>query len=243
MSIAFELFKSIGKKPCPPGSRVDRCPMVINENSEDILTSSVFGLLKYLPPAFWLVPLLEQAFRGRTFQGLGQSTAKIQFWQKLSAPPTTKHPEGVEEIDILIRIRHLIILVECKFRSPVNMGGSGSSARDQIARYLDAAVFNLWPDSDTKREIYLVLLTDTEEEPTILSRYRNPETVLACLAQDRPFVDYEEVSQMLARNVGWITWRDLLNILERKDSNEADPAKAMIIKDIVRYLKYKLDRR
>ena len=240
MSIMFELHKSMGKRPCAPGTRVERCPMIVNENSEDLLTSNVFGLLKYLPPAMWLTPLLEIAFEGRTFRSIDRGKIKVEFWKKLPSPPGAKHQEGIQEIDLVIRIRHLIILIECKFKSPVNMGGSGSSVRDQLARYLDAATFNYWPDSDTKREIYLILLTDTECEPEILSRYRDPETVFGCLTQVRLFVDCERASQMLASNIGWTTWRDLLRILENQDPKMLPFVESMIISDLIDYLRYKL---
>jgi hypothetical protein len=243
MSIEYELFKHIGKKPCSPNSpRAVRCPLVINETSEDLLMCNIFGRLKYLNPRTWLIPFLETIFKGKSFSSIAASNIKIEFWQKLPAPPTTSHREGIEEIDIVIRIRHLIILIECKFKGAVHMGHSGRD-RDQLARYIDAATFNYWSDSSAKREIYLILLTDTEAEPEILSRYRNPETVLACLTQDRPFVDYEQASQRLARNIGWVTWRDILAILELKNLKEVSPVEAMIIKDLIQYLKYKFDRR
>jgi hypothetical protein len=240
MSIMFELRKSIGKRPCAPGSRVERCPLIINPASEDLLTSNVFGLLKYLSPAIWLIPLLGLVFKGRTFPSIDRTKIKVEFWKKLPSPPGAKHQEGIQEIDLVIRIRHLIILIECKFKSPVNMGHSGSSVRDQVARYLDAAAFNCWPDSNKKCEIYLILLTDDEAEPEFLSLYRNPETVLACLTQARPFVDYEQVSGMLARNIGWTTWRNLLQILDTRVTKELPPVESMIAADLIEYLRFKL---
>ena len=87
MSIMFELHKSIGKKPCPPGTRVERCPLIINPNSEDLLTSNVFQLLRYIPPAIWLTPLLEVIFKGRTFRPIERGKIKIEFWKKLPSPP------------------------------------------------------------------------------------------------------------------------------------------------------------
>jgi hypothetical protein len=237
MSIMYQLHKSIGKKPCPPGSRVERCPMVVNSNSEDLLVSDVFLLLRYLLSDIWLAPLLQTAFKGRSFKGFGQDKAKVEFWKRFPAPPTTETSEGIDEIDIFIRIRHLLILIECKYRSLVQ---TGSPRRDQIARYLDAAIFNYWPDSDTKREILFILLTDDEVEPEILSRYRSPETVLACLTQVRPFIDYEQVSEMLARNVGWTTWGNLLRILENQDPKGLLPVESMIIADLIVFLRHKL---
>ena len=237
MSIMYQLHKSIGKRPCPPGSRVERCPMVVNSNSEDLLVSDVFLLLRYLPSDIWLAPLLQTAFMGRSFKGIGQDKAKVEFWKKFAAPPTTETSEGIDEIDIFIRIRHLLILIECKYRSLIQ---TGSTRRDQIARYLDAAAFNYWPDSNTKREILFILLTDDEVEPEILSRYRSPEIVLACLTPVRPFIDYEQVSEVLARNVGWTTWGNLLHILEGQGAKGLPPVESMIAADLIEYLRFKL---
>jgi hypothetical protein len=83
-------------------------------------------------------------------------------------------------------------------------------------------------------------MTDDEAEPEILSRYRNPDTVLACLTQVRPFIDYEQVSEMWARNVGWTTWKNLLHILESQVTKGLPPVESMIATDLIEYLRYKL---
>ncbi len=240
MSIAFELFKSIGKRPCSPGSRVDRCPMVINENSEDLLTSNVFGLLQYLSPAAWLIPLLGLVFKGRTFRSIDRGKIKIEFWKKLPSPPGVKYQEGIPEIDIVIRISRLIVLLECKYRSPVQCEIARDRKRDQILKYLDCGVYHYQPDSETPCEILFLLLTDVEDEPAILSQYRDPERIFAGLTQARPFIDYESVSKKLAKNIGHARWIDLLRILENQDAKWLNSTEVMIVADLVRYLLYKL---
>ena len=240
MSIAFELFKSIGKKPCAPGSRVERCSMVINENSEDLLTSNAFGLLRYLSPAIWLTPLLELIFKGRTFRPIERGKIKVEFWKKLPSPPGAKYQEGTPEIDIVIRIGRLIVLLECKYRSPVQGELAREHKRDQILKYLDCGVYNYWPESGTPCDILFVLLTDIEEEPEILSQYRDPDKILAGLTQARPFIDYEDVSRRLAGNIGHARWRDLLQILENQDAKRLNSIESMIITDLVVYLRHKL---
>lgn len=238
MSIAYELSKPVGKKPCPPGSRAKRCPMILNETSEDLLTGNVFGLLNYLSPSIWLTPLLRIAFKGRNFNAIDRCTPKIDFWKKLPAPPTTRNREGTEEVDIVIRIRRLVILIECKYRSAIQPGHPTNSRRDQIIRYLDAAAFHYWPT----REIYLVLLTDTSEEPVILSQYRNPQRIFEGLTQTDPFVDYDQLSNTLARNIGWATWQNLSHILKMENAGRSNPIETRIVGDLIRYLEYKLSR-
>ena len=240
MSIAFELFKSIGKKPCLPGSRAERCPMVINQNSEDLLTSNVFGLLRYLPPAIWLTPLLELIFKGRTFRSIDRGKIKIEFWKKLPSPPGAKYQEGTPEIDIVIRIGRLVVLLECKYRSPVQGEITRERKRDQILKYLDCGVYHYHPDSETPCEILFILLTDMEDEPVILSQYRDPERIFAGLTHARPFIDYESAARKLAKNIGHARWRDLLRILENQDAKRLTSIELMIIADLIDYLRHKL---
>jgi hypothetical protein len=240
MTIAYELYKSMGKRPCPPNSpRVKKCTMVLNENSEDLLTGNLFGLLKYLPPPTWLIPLLETVYKGRDFKHLSHSNVKIEFWRKLP-PPHTRYREGISEVDIVITILNLVILVECKYRSPVQQMQMIPLKRNQIIRYLDTAVFNYIPHSNIKSDIYFVLLTDTEGEPDVLSLYRNPEKILEELTRARPFIDYNQISKMLAGNIGWATWRDILAILQKQALKRTGSVEDLIIKDLIQYLQYKL---
>ena len=242
MSIAYELFKSIGKTPCSPGAiRVERCPLVINPESEDLFSSNFFWSAKYLHAGILVTPLLKTTFRHRIFRADDRTIPKIEFWKKLPSP-RGEYQEGVEEVDIVITIRQMVILIECKFRSALQAEDLENGRRDQIARYLDAAVFNYWPDSKTTRQIYFILLTDTSEEPAILSEYRNPRKILENLSQSSPFLDYEAISHILAKNVGWICWKDLLAILEISARKRLPRIEDMIVKDLILYLKRKVGK-
>jgi hypothetical protein len=80
MTLEYELLKHIGKRPCSPNSpRPTGCPLVLNETSEDILTSNVFGRLKYVNPDLWLLPTLKRAFPDRKFSISLQGTLTIEF--------------------------------------------------------------------------------------------------------------------------------------------------------------------
>jgi hypothetical protein len=240
VSMTYELHKSIGKRPCLPGfPRAKRCPMVINEVSEDLIMSNTFTLLKYLTPTIWLIPFLNIVFKGRDFRKLCCVSPKIEFWKRLRSPASFSDREGTEEVDIVITIGQVVILVECKFRSPIQPEAVGHR-RDQIIRYLDAAVFNYWPDFEGRAEILFILLTDTEDEPPVLSQYRNPNKILQDLTKNLPSIDYEQVSEALAHNVAWARWTDILQVLKGQDLKKVNPIEAMIIADLIKYLRYKL---
>ena len=244
MSIHYQLNSKFnaGKRPCPPDSlRVRKCNMVVNEASEDLLTSDVFGLLKYLDPLIWLMPLLKCAFKGRDFSDIEGMDAKIDFWRKFRAPPGTSRRESTSEIDIVIEIGSFLILIECKYLSHLQPEGARGKGRDQIIRYLDVAAFNCVKDTDEMPEIYLILLTDTKTEPPTLIRYRNHDQLAAGLTRKRPFFDYEKISRMLARNIGWVTWADLLNILKHRQS-DLGQIEDKIVEDLIQYLTHKLSK-
>lgn len=241
MSIEYELFKHIGKRPCASNSpRPMRCPLVINEKSEDLLFSNIFGRLKYLALEIWLIPLLESIFKGRKFTPSAGSKIKIEFWKKLPPPLGAEYQEGIPEIDIVIRFGRFLVLIECKYHSSVQGVSATGLKRDQILRYLDSAVHNYWPDFGTNCEIIFVLLTNLEDEPEILSQYRDPERIFAGLTQTRTFIDYKDVSRRLARNIGHARWRDLLRILENQDAKRLRSIESMIIADLIVYLRHKL---
>ena len=241
MTLEYELLKHIGKRPCSPNSpRPVRCPLVLNETSEDILTSNVFGRLKYVNPDLWLLSTLKRAFPGRKFSNSLQGTLTIEFWKKLPSPPFQEVQEGVEEIDIFLKVGSLVVLCENKYKSEVKGSTPSYGRRDQIARYIDAAVYNLWPDSGNTPEVLFLLITDTKTEPSIFSTYRDPETLLKNLTQNRPFINYPRVSQAMAQNIGWTNWTTLLAIMDEAAEGKLNWTDAMIIKDVGDYLRYKL---
>jgi hypothetical protein len=114
------------------------------ETIEDVLTSNVFGLLKYLPPTQGLIPFLARAvsFDGETrpFADLvGNPDVSYEFWPWLEFPGCL----GCEP-DVLLRIGHeggskQTILIEAKFMSGKSSLADEVDARptDQLAREWD----------------------------------------------------------------------------------------------------------
>lgn len=109
------------------------------ENMEDILTSNVFGLLKYLPPEDALFPFLSRA---QTLNGLrpfenpvSGATIEFKFW-----PWHEEHGCNGCEPDVELRITFpdgtkTYIFIECKYFS----GKSGEEDQDGEATSLEPA--------------------------------------------------------------------------------------------------------
>ena len=140
------------------------------ENMEDILTSSVFGTLRHLPPEEGLFPFL----RCTTMPDGGQSNAfdfepgalvEYQFWPLLHerAPSVDSENWCVPcEPDVLLKIKPSIgpptyILIEAKFRSGKSSEATDdeSAPRDQLAREWDNLVALAHREGATPLLVYL----------------------------------------------------------------------------------------
>lgn len=107
------------------------------ENMEDILTSNVFGLLKYLPPEAGLIPFLQKACTpGGTYPladlPLGIE-AEYKFW-----PWLVEAECDPCEPDVLIQMKppndkRILVLIEAKYRSGKSSEEENSSP-DEISR-------------------------------------------------------------------------------------------------------------
>lgn len=174
------------------------------ENLEDLLTSSVFGLLKYLPPEEALLPLLERAqlLEGASpLSSLPAGTrAKYEFW------PSLRGPDGRRiEPDLLLELEqpdgtHWYMVIEAKLHSGKSSAGSESDENpgDQLARQWVA--LEQWKREDARR--LLVYLT---------AHFGMP-------------VDELKASTKAASGAGapmqcaWLSWRHVAAVCQRKES-------------------------
>jgi len=114
-------------------------------NMEDILTSNVFGLLRYLPPEHGLLPFLAYAISlDRQRLELPESAAGVQALTDFSFWPSLAEQGCIPcEPDVLISItwprpqaRRFLVLVEAKYLSGKSSEADESSPLplDQLAR-------------------------------------------------------------------------------------------------------------
>lgn len=152
------------------------------EYTEDILTSTVFGTLKYLRPDMVLIPFIESAFL--------YNNERTTLWEKLNI-------EGIElrcyreveyifwalnqkygEPDLIIIFRDhvhglddLLLVVEVKFKS----GKSGTDENDQLARYFKAINIDIENFAESSvssfrgKKGYIIYLTEAEAYSDIMA--------------------------------------------------------------------------
>jgi len=195
---------------------------------EDILTSNVFGLLRYLPAEHGLLPFLAQA---RSVDGRRLETpdpvAGVQtnttFWPSLAEQGCASC-----EPDVLIRIdwpspraRRFLILVEAKYHSGKSSEADESSIvpLDQLARE--------WSNLESKArsetcEPVLVYLTPGFGPPVDDIRRARADHDRCCMANrtSLPFECY------------WLSWRHLALLIETRASLDSPAFGHWILEDL-----------
>jgi len=133
------------------------------EGMEDVLTSSVFSLFKYLPGEIARSYLAEWA-RIPSLSG----PLQVDVWPRFPTPPGFQRPGGLAEEDedpvmrgdtepdVLITTREWVILIEAKYRSPLD------KHFDQLGR--EFAVGHQLA-KETGRRLRLVVLTGHTLQP------------------------------------------------------------------------------
>ncbi len=241
MSIIFELFKSSGKKVCPPNYvRRSNCPLIVRTTSEDLLTANVFGILKNLDPKIWLRKFLGEAIKGKDFSKHTFENLSFEFWKRYRPPANRKYREGISEVDVTISYNGGIIFIEAKYLAPVGLRTTNDIHRDQVIRYLDLAAYHFLNHPDTVKEFYFVLIMDIEKPPWVLTRYRNHQNLMKGLTNPGLFKPPAEAGRLLSKGIGWLTWKQLRKILEIEKEHFRTETERRFVGDLIVYLDYKI---
>ena len=196
------------------------------ENMEDILTSNVFGLLRYLPPEHGLLPFLAHASShdGRKLEmpvPIPDVEVDTEFWPPLAEQGCTRC-----EPDVLIRIawpppdcRRFLVLVEAKYLSGKSSEAEESSTEpcDQLAKE--------WGNVESLarregREPVLVYLTAAFGRPVedILRAAENHHRKTN--RTSLPFTCY------------WLSWRHLALVAESRADLDSSATASYILEDL-----------
>ncbi len=241
MSIIFELFKSSGKKVCPPNYvRKSNCPLIVRTTSEDLLTANVFGILKNLDPKIWLRSFLGEAIKGRDFSRHTFEGLSFEFWKRYRPPVNRKYREGISEVDVTISYKDGIIFIEAKYLAPVSLRTSHDPRRDQVIRYLDLASYHYLNHPDGVKEFYFVLIMDTEKPPWVLTRYGYDRNIIKGLTGPGLFKPPVDPGRFLSKSIGWLSWKQLKVILEVTKGQFKTEAEIKFVEDLITYLRYKI---
>ena len=228
MSLNFDLYKSSGKVPCPPGAmRVKTCRMIMNAGSEDLLSDNIFGRIRLLHPRLWLPALFTAAYPHKDLPAFDYDKFDLAFWPKV---PPMLFKTGVSEFDIFITVSPVKIVIECKYGAPVD--------EDQIRRYLNLLAYRYY--RSCCQDVHFILVTNTDHEPEELSKYKNIDTLAGTIEIRRLHVNYKKLYLNLASNIGWLSWGKILSIIEAIPTATLHYSEQQIINVLIEYLRFKI---
>jgi hypothetical protein len=193
------------------------------ENLEDLLTSTVFGLLQYVPESDGLLPFLAKA-RDREGRDPLSSLAKGTRAEYLFWPRWDEKGGTVCEPDLLIQIENddtrVDVIVEVKFRSGKSGGGGAVHGRpsDQLAR--EWAAWWAWPERTAKSGILVYLTAD----------FAIPRGELSQSSEDAG-----RIEGLPPLEPCWLSWRQLRDVVP-EEGEEKGGASERILADIRRLL-------
>jgi hypothetical protein len=206
------------------------------EQMEDLLTSNVLGLLKYMPPEMVLIPFLSQAknpLSGMTLHEWLKDTVGIKlwkFWPRISAYDSKPCEPDVE---IIFRNRDETLtwlLIEAKYssgKSSLEIKGE-YSPNDQLAREFDN------------------LRTICEEEGVVKYGVIYLTADFCCPIEDlqESSREYEEKRQTKP-HLFWLSWRGLYEFLISEGARDApissDLQQLLLYLELVRYRKLRFE--
>lgn len=173
--------------------KISRTGSNLGSGSEDLLTASVFGLIRYLPAEILLIPILKRAenIRKKTLRienNIKDNSIEFDFWPQLK----------FSEPDLKIEMDHKhTILIEAKFYS----GKSGGCEKDQLYRqYKDLSNLN----SGLRSIVYLTK-NRTIPEAEILESVK----AVCNFGDDLDPLDFQN-------NTYWLSWFDIWEICKSK---------------------------
>lgn len=145
------------------------------EYTEDILTSTVFGALRYLRPDIILIPFIEASFlyneqRTNLWKKLNSEGIELRCYREIEYVYWPRNNNYGEPDLIILFKNHIhgyddfLLIVEAKFKS----GKSGTEENDQLVRYYEAITNDIENFSEPRvsgfkgKKGYIVYLTEAE---------------------------------------------------------------------------------
>jgi hypothetical protein len=202
----------------------------LSERMEDLLTSDVFGCMRYLPAKKVLTPFLCRArsFHGNTLVApSGVIRVHYSFWPWLKSPGRIPcEPDLLLGLETEDRRVHLV-LVEAKYYSGLSSEEDERiEPNDQLARELDnldvvsCATLGWRPHLEIASRVLLFVTQDMGI----------PRALLA-----QSLAEYTR-KRHKSGDVYWVSWRFLPTLLEQSLEKETIPEDIAVMEDMLKLL-------
>ena len=154
---------------------------LVHTGSEDVVTGTVFGVLRNFRTKVFLLPWLTRL----CCRDFPSEQWRFSFWEQQPLPAVPQ--EGHSHVDLVIASPHDLIFVEAKLGSPLSQRTKYDSSRDQLTRNL--AVGYARAVREGKRFELIYLTADPEEPWAVRAKPKayhankgvDPQRITSCL--------------------------------------------------------------
>ena len=181
--------------------------------SEDILTSTVFGNLRYFSSNSLINDFLSEAIdlKGNIFNYYFSDNIKINFCKKFS----NKTKAQINEPDLVLEDKNSVLIIECKYHSPLDecFSENENEYTNQLLRY-STIIKDYYAEKKNKNIIFLTL-KDYDVE--------------TCL---------EKTRKKLSPEIGlyWLHWEKLFLCLKKYEDKVTSISEKTLITDLIQFL-------
>jgi hypothetical protein len=206
--------------------KISRSGSNLTNGSEDLLTASVFGPIRYFPSEMLLLPILIRAknLNGKSYEPktiVDNTELNVEFWPR--------YPRSEPDVSIKIGEKELIF-VEAKFLS----GKSGAFHADDEESNSGSAI-----SSDQLAREWVDLKNT--------AKFKNKSLIYLTAHRTIPDNDIEDSAVVISKhaandladfkdNTYWLSWFDVWDEAQRKFDRTDDSYMQIIMKDIIELL-------
>ncbi len=189
------------------------------EGMEDILTSSVFSLLCYLPLADGKDLLAR-------LTGLDISASELEtlFWPRFATPPgfgtgpsmEQKDNRGMTEPDVVINAGGHLLFIEAKFGSDLD------ADYDQLGREF-AIGYRLAKEASQHFTLIAITRDIRPPRPGSIDLKEGLQKKLRAVSQNGHWDDADEICQAVAPSFQWVNWQAMWRCLNQYNKKALNP--------------------
>ena len=207
-----------------------RCPLIVRNTSEDVVTGHIVQTLRLLNPRWWLPDLLNKGLEAKRFERQIYRRFRIEPWVNQPRYPRELLPyeEGSTQVDTVVSWdnERTTVFIEAKYKSELsastaNGDGNHGYPTDQLIRnirvglqtcdyFRDNALFETNP-----RDFVVLLLTPIKGHP-LVQRYRDESRLRASIPHSdrliglprKPFIgeiDYADIIEIFKHQSRFLT--------------------------------------
>ena len=180
--------------------------------SEDVLTSTIFGNLRYFKSNILLNNFLSKAknLDSENFSASFSDNLKINFWKKY---PSNKNSQ-INEPDLVLEDNNEVLIIECKYHSPLDEKFIDNEQQymNQLLRY--SSILDEYYNGKKIKNIIFLTLKD----------YNISEV-------------FERTQKQLSKDIGlyWLHWEELFSLL-KQFIDEVELGEKKLAQDLIDFL-------